>query len=507
MTMRAAAIPLQRRSTGSVERRPVPAAVHAVLQAPGQALDGAAREAMEARFGRDFGQVRIHADPKAATSAREVDAAAYTVGSHVVFDTGRYAPDTARGRALIAHELGHVVQQQGSSDAAPLVLGPRDDVAEREAHRAMQAVAAGFSVPPIQTHAPRSVQRMPPGDQDQIHAPLIEDYRRQHNLPPGGLDPFGNPAGPSDAEIKYGNPARAAAVAHELQAMIDGATWKEIRKRVYPKESAAGVKRAKERQQGKLADLTGLGKLATLNHFAAAVRGIQGKWSTLAVDDRVKALGNAANVELKSVDVPGFLRFDKQVTDFKAAFRPSTWGYLVSQALVTGGALDDKDAGELTNATLHEGRHAEQHFLAARFAAGVETKDEATIAAEQGIPTAIAKEAVAKKFNAGTDAATLDLGKRMNQAMITDGPANQAISNDDGLKELEQKRKEAQVILKDLNAAQNKQNIDAAVAKIEDLRKQIVVVEQKYTLYRNIPYEADAHEVGDAAEQAFKGWP
>lgn len=35
----------------------------------------------------------------------------------------------------------------------------------------------------------------------------------------------------------------------------------------------------------------------------------------------------------------------------------------------------------------------------------------------------------------------------------------------------------------------------------------IAEVERRYTLYRNIPYEADAHEVGDAAEQAFEGWP
>jgi hypothetical protein len=32
-------------------------------------------------------------------------------------------------------------------------------------------------------------------------------------------------------------------------------------------------------------------------------------------------------------------------------------------------------------------------------------------------------------------------------------------------------------------------------------------VETHYPLYRAIPYEADAHEVGDAAEQAFRGWP
>ena len=41
---------------------------------------------------------------------------------------------------------------------------------------------------------------------------------------------------------------------------------------------------------------------------------------------------------------------------------------------------------------------------------------------------------------------------------------------------------------------------------IVDLKKQIAV-EQRYSQYRAIPYEADAHEVGDAAEQEFRGWP
>lgn len=62
----------------------------------------------------DFGQVRIHTDTKAADSARAVNAAAYTVGSNIVFGAGQYAPDTAVGRRLLAHELTHVAQQGGA---------------------------------------------------------------------------------------------------------------------------------------------------------------------------------------------------------------------------------------------------------------------------------------------------------------------------------------------------------------------------------------------------------
>ena len=70
---------------------------------------------MEPRFGAHFGGVRIHRDPRAAESARSVQAVAYTVGRHVVFDDAQYAPDTVGGRHLLAHELTHVIQQGAAS--------------------------------------------------------------------------------------------------------------------------------------------------------------------------------------------------------------------------------------------------------------------------------------------------------------------------------------------------------------------------------------------------------
>jgi hypothetical protein len=72
------------------------------------------------RKGYDFRQVRIHTDQRAAQSAREVGAAAYTVGHDIVFGSGQFAPDTERGRALLAHELTHVVQQSGNLQRATL---------------------------------------------------------------------------------------------------------------------------------------------------------------------------------------------------------------------------------------------------------------------------------------------------------------------------------------------------------------------------------------------------
>ena len=88
-----------------------PPVVHEVLRSPGRPLDDATRGFMESRFNHDFSGVRVHSDSRAAESARAVNALAYTVGNHVAFDHGQYAPGTTTGRGLLAHELAHVVQQ------------------------------------------------------------------------------------------------------------------------------------------------------------------------------------------------------------------------------------------------------------------------------------------------------------------------------------------------------------------------------------------------------------
>nr|QNO51016.1 hypothetical protein EDLMLJLI_00009 [Methanosarcinales archaeon ANME-1 ERB6] len=68
----------------------------------------------EPRFGVNFGQVRVHTGTQAAESAQVLNARAYTLGQDVVFGEGQYAPGTAVGRRLLAHELTHVVQQSAA---------------------------------------------------------------------------------------------------------------------------------------------------------------------------------------------------------------------------------------------------------------------------------------------------------------------------------------------------------------------------------------------------------
>jgi Domain of unknown function (DUF4157)/Calpain family cysteine protease len=65
--------------------------------------------------GADLGSVQLHTGPRAADAAQSLQANAFTVGRHVVFGRGQFAPGTRTGRHLLAHELAHVGQQQGAS--------------------------------------------------------------------------------------------------------------------------------------------------------------------------------------------------------------------------------------------------------------------------------------------------------------------------------------------------------------------------------------------------------
>ncbi|WP_414663668.1 eCIS core domain-containing protein [Horticoccus sp. 23ND18S-11] len=89
----------------------VPRYLAAATAQGGQPLDASTRRTMERRFRRNFSAVRIHTGPAAADAAAACGAEAYALGSHVVFGAGRFAPATAAGQRLLAHELTHVAQQ------------------------------------------------------------------------------------------------------------------------------------------------------------------------------------------------------------------------------------------------------------------------------------------------------------------------------------------------------------------------------------------------------------
>ena len=150
---------LQRLSVGAPYTDEAPPIVHDVLRSAGQPLDASIRSQLEPQFGRDFSRVRVHTDATANASARAVNAAAYTVGNHIAFASGNYAPSSTPGRSLLAHELTHVVQQGGSSmpQGVPLLVGSSNSeyevAAERMSRQTETAALTGDGMTSVQSSA------------------------------------------------------------------------------------------------------------------------------------------------------------------------------------------------------------------------------------------------------------------------------------------------------------------------------------------------------------------
>lgn len=123
---RSGGMPVMRAAEGSAAvagGAAAPPVVAEVLRAVGEPLTAETRNYFEPRFGADLSRVRVHTDERAARSARAIGAKAYAHGSEVVFAEGMYSPRSEAGRALLAHELAHVMQGGGQVQRQPAGAG------------------------------------------------------------------------------------------------------------------------------------------------------------------------------------------------------------------------------------------------------------------------------------------------------------------------------------------------------------------------------------------------
>ncbi|TMQ05010.1 MAG: DUF4157 domain-containing protein [Deltaproteobacteria bacterium] len=93
------------------------------------------RREMESSFGMGFGHVRAHSDSSAAKANDTLGSHAYAMGNQIAFKSA------SPSRALVAHELTHVVQQAQSPSFKS--DGAIDTSGEAEANAVESAVAAG----------------------------------------------------------------------------------------------------------------------------------------------------------------------------------------------------------------------------------------------------------------------------------------------------------------------------------------------------------------------------
>jgi hypothetical protein len=167
-----------------VHRKPSPDQLRAMTQpsSRGSPLPGGVRSQFERGFDHDFSQVRVHTDGEADTSARALDARAFTMGQNLSFRRGEYALDTVAGRRLLAHELAHVVQQGRRSSLVPGVSEP-GDAAEVEADRAAESVVTEGRSGRIGA-LPAMVSREPAGERS---PPTYIEFEIEPGGPPGQI--------------------------------------------------------------------------------------------------------------------------------------------------------------------------------------------------------------------------------------------------------------------------------------------------------------------------------
>lgn len=169
------------------ERSPV----HDVISSGGRPLETDVRTDMESRLGADFGDVRVHDDAAAASSARAVNAHAYTVGSNVVLQRDTYDPLSTAGRTTLAHELTHVMQQRngpvdGTSAPGGIKVSDPSDRFEREAVSTADRAISDTPVQTVTGAAAHAVQREE-GDEEEVQGSFVQREGDEREGPVQGL--------------------------------------------------------------------------------------------------------------------------------------------------------------------------------------------------------------------------------------------------------------------------------------------------------------------------------
>jgi hypothetical protein len=123
-----------------------------VTQSQGQALGIVQRVLLEPFFpGLNLADIRVHTDEPADRAARSLRADAFTLGRDIFFRAHRFETSTARGLALVSHELSHTRQILGGEPVQSTL--PRRDL-EREAVSMEATVLRAFTMGPAHREEP-----------------------------------------------------------------------------------------------------------------------------------------------------------------------------------------------------------------------------------------------------------------------------------------------------------------------------------------------------------------
>ncbi len=429
---------------------------------------------IQAAFGHHHvGAVQAHVGGRAQEASEAMGAEAYATGANVAFSR-------APSLHTAAHEAAHVIQQAGGVQLAGGV-GQVGDGYEKHADAVADRVVAGQSAESLldrMAGAPGRVQRVVQ------QAPGVAVQRE----PTGQV-----------------SEARIAVLTAELAGSIAANSWQALRVRLTEKINAPVREQVAERQAGTRPDMTGVGSQMAVGRFAAAAKALKPRWSELTPWWRAQKLYKAANTELTATGVPAMMNLVVQDMTARGGFNAKGWTFLLQKERMSLPTVTDDHMSELAQTTLHEARHCEQHFRAARYLAG-QKKDVSEILAADDIPPHIAQAAFANPLTSENGSAQeLDEARQWQQSMGPDDAKNGAISGHAKaqIDELERLNAVATQALALFQANPTQDNDDAGLQARIALDAQAEAVAEAYDAYRNIPHEYDANAVGVTANQAY----
>lgn len=173
------------------------------MRCPGKSLSRSTREFFEPRFGSDFSRVRVHTCCDAVQMNRELNAQAFTYGNNIFFNEGKYSPENSTGKHLLAHELTHVVQKEGTNVEEQVTQIIRGKPLEEEDEELLQVKGLPGSTQEITPGAETDINSLKGGGQ-----PLSESTRLF----------FETHFGSDFSQVRIHNDSRAARIAQSINA-------------------------------------------------------------------------------------------------------------------------------------------------------------------------------------------------------------------------------------------------------------------------------------------------
>ena len=144
----------------------------------GGRLDGNVADTMSQQMGHDFSGVNIHTDSNADRLSRSIGAKAFTTGNDIFFKQGEYSPGSSDGQSLLAHELTHVVQQDGQAPSdGKLTVGPANDSYESEADSVANSLGSSSEMATAQRATEED------DDEDELAVQAKRDDVQREELP------------------------------------------------------------------------------------------------------------------------------------------------------------------------------------------------------------------------------------------------------------------------------------------------------------------------------------